>query len=305
MLVENYGRLSRRVLISYTGDKLVERFSKRFSISAPISIVNQEGKISAFYYFPGDFAKDREKEIFLKQFNARMNEGLWTTYTNSDAEPELLYFKELMNIPSLVLEDSQLINGMHYFSAKFDENYSPMVSRFLLDLIDRDSNFQIEEIGPNSGIADLKKFIHSERKLRFVRLIMNKNQEAGQESFVPPPESVLEVKFLSRRSNSSGIYYLSAEPENMKSRDFARILEGVYEGPIYDPVVQSVLFYSGGIPLKTLSAFARFLGTTVIMEMVMDQWSSVVLLKGMKRITESQRHLEIYLDAVQEFNFKG
>ena len=307
MLVENYGRLSRRIVLSYSADKPIEKFSRRFSISSPISILKKSDRISAFYYFPGDFAKDREKEIFLKQFKARMSEGLWTAYTDSRAEPELSYFTNLLDIPSLIIEDSQLKNGTHYFSAKFDENYSTQVSEFLLDLIDRDGNFQIEEISENRGIQDLQRFIHPERSMWFIRIILTLPSYGNMGKFRIPPESVMEVKHISSNGDSRAVFYFSDDVESVLPKGFVRIsdMDNVYEGPVKDQVLHSLMFYSSGIPLKTVSLFQRFQEDSILMEMVMDRWSSVVFLKCLNRVSRRFDGLKVAIDTVQEFKFQN
>lgn len=116
-------RLDMEAIITATGDFPIERFARDKNIIIPAVLTVGEDREGFLYYFEDIEERDRDTAMFLKVNNARKNNKVLTLYSNSTHYMEYNFFRNLIAIPTLVVDFQYVKEGSHYFHVRFHRNY--------------------------------------------------------------------------------------------------------------------------------------------------------------------------------------
>lgn len=122
-------------ILTATGDFPIERFAREKGIIIPAVLTIGENRESFLYYFEDIEEQDRDTAMFLKVNNARKNGNVLTLYSNSTHHMEYTFFRNLIAIPTLVVDFQYVKDGSHYFHVRFHRKYLKEFS----DLISSDA----------------------------------------------------------------------------------------------------------------------------------------------------------------------
>lgn len=304
LLRDTFSKLSSHLVIEYFRDQPAERFAEKYNIIAPMATLFSENKVKSFYYLPAQVENDRDKMIFLQQYNARKNQGIWTIYFNSDFYPDLSFLRRINELPSVVIDDMHLVNGHHYFHARFSELFMQEVSSTVVNLVAENDTFQIVNYGSNMGIDYLMNYLPCEctRSMREARLIIEDYSEDNYGGFEIPDGTVREFKSYSDVECKSGIYYFPEGANIEPPSDFRKISdsESYYEGPIKSEILDFLSYYSTGIPLLSISRVQKFSDGKLTLEYMLNDWTLEILVRRLKEAREKFPELNIYLDYASE-----
>jgi hypothetical protein len=110
-------------IITATGDFPIERFARDKGIIIPAVLTIGENRESFLYYFEDMEEQDRDTAMFLKVNNARKSGSVLTLYSNSTHHMEYSFFRNLIAIPTLVVDFQYVREGSHYFHVRFHRKY--------------------------------------------------------------------------------------------------------------------------------------------------------------------------------------
>lgn len=300
LLRDTYSRLSSHFLIEYFREQPAGRFAEKFGIVAPMSCVLSEDMVKGYYYLPESVESDRDKMIFLRQYGARKQHGVWTVYFNSDFYTDLETIRSLSELPSVIMDDVQLVNGRHVFHARFSGMYMKDVSDMIVRTVSENQNFQIMNYGMNPGIDYIISGISVDRKrsVRAVRIVVENYPEERYGAFTVPDGTAREIKYFAEGSSQKGLYYFPDTMDEKPSSAFTKISDShnYFEGPLRSEILMFLSTFGKNIPMMSLSMAHKFSGERLIIEYLIDEWSSELLIRRVKEAKEKFSNTSIYLD---------
>lgn len=147
------------------------QYSEKFSVSGHIGAFIEDGSINLIYYFPLRVSETREGSIFLQEFNAENNGGMWTIKRSVD-EGTQKFAEACLNIirmKSSVLDILFLKNGTFYVNIIFNHTIIKDVSDVILNEISN-LNAKVEYFGPRNDDSSLIESLKEDMPLSYILL---------------------------------------------------------------------------------------------------------------------------------------
>ena len=142
----------------------------------PVFLFGRDGETWMSTYFPKE-TKSNKLEIALKKFRGIEKENSFVIDSRINNVKDLKIINKLMEIPSFIINRSDMNNGFLNVYARFHSSQLSMVSENLSVYTEDIENSRIEWLGPNPGIIKTMDLINSEYPVSVVTYIIKLNGE--------------------------------------------------------------------------------------------------------------------------------
>jgi len=177
MLVRDIDRkLDMRVILRVRQNTELFDLTKEIKGKFPVFLFGRDGETWMSTYFPKE-PKNNKLEIALKKYHGIEKENSFVIDSRINNVKDLRIINKLMEIPSFIINRSDMNNGFLNIYAKFHSSQLPMVSEDLSDYTEDMENSRVEWLGPNPGIMKTMDLINSEYPVSLVTYIIGLNGE--------------------------------------------------------------------------------------------------------------------------------
>jgi|GEM_PF-1758013 hypothetical protein len=177
MLVRDIDRkLDMRVILRVRQNTELFDLTKEIKGKFPVFLFGRDGETWMSTYFPKE-PKNNKLEIALKKYHGIEKENSFVIDSRINNVKDLRIINKLMEIPSFIINRSDMNNGFLNIYARFHSSQLPMVSEDLSDYTEDMENSRVEWLGPNPGIMKTMDLINSEYPVSLVTYIIGLNGE--------------------------------------------------------------------------------------------------------------------------------
>ena len=177
MLVRDIDRkLDMRVILRVRQNTELFDLTREIKGKFPVFLFGRDGEIWMSTYFPKE-TKSNKLEIALKKFRGIEKENSFVIDSRINNVKDLKIINKLMEIPSFIINRSDMNNGFLNIYARFHSSQLSMVSENLSVYTEDIENSRVEWLGPNPGIIKTMDLINSEYPVSVVTYIIKLNGE--------------------------------------------------------------------------------------------------------------------------------
>ena len=177
MLVRDIDRkLDMRVILRIRQNTELFDLTKEIKGKFPVFLFGRDGETWMSTYFPKE-TKSNKLEIALKKFRGIEKENSFVIDSRINNVKDLKIINKLMEIPSFIINRSDMNNGFLNIYARFHSSQLSMVSEDLSAYTEDVENSRVEWLGPNPGIIKTMDLINSEYPVSIVTYIIKLNGE--------------------------------------------------------------------------------------------------------------------------------
>ena len=177
MLVRDIDRkLDMRVILRIRQNTELFDLTKEIKGKFPVFLFGRDGETWMSTYFPKE-TKSNKLEIALKKFRGIEKENSFVIDSRINNVKDLKIINKLMEIPSFIINRSDMNNGFLNVYARFHSSQLSMVSENLSVYTEDIENSRVEWLGPNPGIIKTMDLINSEYPVSVVTYIIKLNGE--------------------------------------------------------------------------------------------------------------------------------
>ena len=177
MLVRDIDRkLDMRVILRVRQNTELFDLTKEIKGKFPVFLFGRDGETWMSTYFPKE-TKSNKLEIALKKFRGIEKENSFVIDSRINNVKDLKIINKLMEIPSFIINRSDMNNGFLNVYARFHSSQLSMVSENLSVYTEDIENSRVEWLGPNPGIIKTMDLINSEYPVSVVTYIIKLNGE--------------------------------------------------------------------------------------------------------------------------------
>jgi len=194
-------KLDMRLVLKLRQDNEFFNSSSQIDTKLPIYIFRAEDNSTWMsIYFP-KVEKNPKISLIIKKFNAVEKEESYVIDSRINNVKDLAIIDKLMNLPSLVINRSDMKGGYMYVYARFHNSDLVRVSDLLSEYVSDRDNSRLEWLGPSPGIMKIADMVHSDYSIALVTYSVKVDKRN---------------KVLYALSNDSGII---AEVKSNRSKD--------------------------------------------------------------------------------------
>ena len=177
MLVRDIDRkLDMRVILRVRQNTELFDLTREIKGKFPVFLFGRDGETWMSTYFPKE-TKSNKLEIALKKFRGIEKENSFVIDSRINNVKDLKIINKLMEIPSFIINRSDMNNGFLNVYARFHSSQLSMVSENLSVYTEDIENSRVEWLGPNPGIIKTMDLINSEYPVSVVTYIIKLNGE--------------------------------------------------------------------------------------------------------------------------------
>ncbi|GEM_PF-3523291 len=148
-LFENLTLFDRRLRLVVNPDNELSRFSAKFNISSPSSIMLTENYGRAFLYFKEEVHMKREIRILLQEGDARFHDGIWrVSFSVSGAKSYVKAVRRILQVPSCVNVFTHNSKGSFIMDFLFHHSDEDEISSAVLDCVHSSDVTEVMFLGP-------------------------------------------------------------------------------------------------------------------------------------------------------------
>ncbi len=125
--------------------------SKKFHMSIPEHLYINNEEVGEYLFIPEYLKNDRDTALLLSKFHIEEIGDFCILKLSSKEYPEMNIFKELVKIPSVILDYKAMESGFHKFHFTFSRNDLKSVSEFIFDSKRKIPTFEVEYLGKSRG----------------------------------------------------------------------------------------------------------------------------------------------------------
>ncbi|MHB1441098.1 MAG: hypothetical protein ACYCSO_10250 [Cuniculiplasma sp.] len=163
-------------------------------LKLPSFIYDKDGKTWLSTYFPKNL-KIPKVNLIINKFKASEREKTYVVDTMIENQNELSIIDKLVEIPSLIINGSDVYGGFLNVYARFHSSQLEKVSELLARYTSTSKNARIEWLGPSPGIMKIMDDINKEYPLSVVTYSTPINREDIHVREIPSsPKILCEVK---------------------------------------------------------------------------------------------------------------
>ena len=177
MLVRDIDRkLDMRVILRVRQNTELFDLTREIKGKFPVFLFGRDGEIWMSTYFPKE-TRSNKLEIALKKFRGIEKDNSFVIDSRINNVKDLKIINKLMEIPSFIINRSDMNNGFLNVYARFHSSQLSMVSENLSAYTEDVENSRVEWLGPNPGIIKTMDLINSEYPVSIVTYIIKLNGE--------------------------------------------------------------------------------------------------------------------------------
>jgi hypothetical protein len=170
------------------------RATADLEMKLPVFIYDKGGRTWLSTYFPKN-SKIQKLNLLLNKFNASEREMSYVVDSPISDEKELILIDRLVEIPSLIINGSDMKDGFLNVYARFHSSQIEKVSALLSCYATNSKNARIGWLGPSPGIMKLMDDINVDYPLSIVTYVTPINREDIHAREIPDsPRIIAEVK---------------------------------------------------------------------------------------------------------------
>ena len=195
MLVRDIDRkLDMRVILRVRQNTELFDLTREIKGKFPVFLFGRDGEIWMSTYFPKE-TKSNKLEIALKKFRGIEKENSFVIDSRINNVKDLKIINKLMEIPSFIINRSDMNNGFLNVYARFHSSQLSMVSENLSAYTEDVENSRVEWLGPNPGIIKTMDLINSEYPVSIVTYIIKLNgEDRTMSELAHNLDSIAEIK---------------------------------------------------------------------------------------------------------------
>ncbi len=160
----------------------------------PVFIYDKDGQTWISTYFPKN-SKMQKLNLLLNKFNASEREMSFVVDSTISDDKELILIDKLVEIPSLIINGSDMKDGFLNVYARFHSSQIEKVSELLSNYAPNSKNARISWLGPSPGIMEMMNNINKDYPLSIVTYVTPINREDIHTKEIPDsPRIIAEVK---------------------------------------------------------------------------------------------------------------
>lgn len=179
--------------------------TKNIGKTLPVFIFQNEGKTFMSTYFPKD-TNGRSLELILRKFDAVELEGSFVTTSRINNVHDLALIKELIELPSVVLNRADMSNGFLNIFLRFHSNERGKISSILSEYTKDKENSRVEWLGPSPGITYIIDLINSQYPVSIVTFEID-DQDGSSMGLLGSDDSIAEVKGADQDGGLKSVLY--------------------------------------------------------------------------------------------------
>lgn len=207
-------RLDMRLRIIVEPDPKLSELSKKFGVYSEIGLLLYEEQPELILFFPNNVEKNRELRIFLREFDAVENSGIWTVRLKSNREEGFIRLTfALLDIPSVVLSSFSLVDGFYHIDFIFNAENNSAVSSVLVEHLKNQSTINVDYLGRSNEIQEVLQAVNSRTQLSLFEINMIPPDEEMKPERNPMGDKwfrILKTPFGS--SSVEGLYFVDRIP---------------------------------------------------------------------------------------------
>jgi len=232
MLVRDIDRkLDMQLIFHVREDTELFNMTKNMKEKFPVFIFGLGDETWMSTYFP-KIAGSNRLDVIMKKFRGIERDKAYVIDSRINSVRELKIISKLVEIPSFVINRSDMNDGFLNISARFHSSQMPLVSNEISKNTEDIQNLRVEWLGPNPGIMRTIDQINSEYPISLVTYIniIDENDEIVSE-LTSNVDTMAEIKNskISEGMFRAVLYTNSPSVESIKGVTPISKKEGIFE----------------------------------------------------------------------------
>lgn len=243
MLVRDIDRkLDMRVVLRLRQNTELFNLTRELKGKFPVFLFNRGEETWMSTYFPRE-QKSQRLEIVLNKLHGIEKENSFVIDSRINNIKDLMIVNKLIEIPSFIINRSDMNNGFLNIYARFHSTNLSDVSKNLTDYTGDMENSRVEWLGPNPGIIKTMDIINSEYPVSFVTYMVKlEGENKALSELAHKADTLVEIKNSQMRDGKfQAVMYSNSdltrliEGINVISKD-----DGIFEMALTDEVLELV-----------------------------------------------------------------
>ncbi|MHB8360875.1 MAG: hypothetical protein ACYDAO_02385 [Thermoplasmataceae archaeon] len=239
-------------------------FKSTAKITKPMSVyiyLEDEKTMMTTYFRKADVSND--SGLFLKKYNAIELEDAYAITSRINNQKDLFIIGELLNLPSVVINRSDMNSGFLNVYMRFHRTMAPEISKLLAKYTMDKDNSRVQWLGPSMGIINIINIINSQYPISVITYITSLDQENLE--FVRRFEGIeflLEIKNVRTIDDGFGSILYTSEKTVIGRDDGIKIIseeDGVYEMILRNKILSEVRERANRAHISRLRYFVKII----------------------------------------------
>ncbi|MHB8372139.1 MAG: hypothetical protein ACYDAO_04075 [Thermoplasmataceae archaeon] len=288
---EHIDKLNWKLRISLEPETEFSKISKKFGVKTEVGIHLMPDASEISLLFQKDIEQKREIKMFLREFNAEERNGIWFVKRKIDKTLDFFdMIRELLRIPSIVLVNTWLLEGVYRIEFIFHSIDSVKVSKTIIENLPTIDNAFLEYLGPNDGYSSIISAINERTDISLIEIELTPPNDGKFQQLNSMGNSWTYIAKVPYGPEDLGGVYLTSE-KTFDRTDLIKITEDVVYSPsMENPYIQYIndeMNLKGIIPLSRIYAFhSPFLKIYMLMPKMIINSFLAVLSSSMKLMPE-------------------
>ncbi len=243
MLVRDIDRkLDMRVILRLRQNTELFNLTRELKGKFPVFLFNRDEETWMSTYFPKE-QRNQRLEIVLKKLQGIEKENSFVIDSRINNVKDLRIVNKLIEIPSFIINRSDMNNGFLNIYARFHSTNLPDVSENLSAYTGDVENSRVEWLGPNPGIMKTMDLINSEYPVSLVTYVVKlEGENKALSELAHNANTLVEIKNsqMSDGKFQAVMYSNSDLTKLIKGVNVISKEDGIFEMPLTDEILESV-----------------------------------------------------------------
>ncbi|MHB8360707.1 MAG: hypothetical protein ACYDAO_00810 [Thermoplasmataceae archaeon] len=234
-------KLDWKLCISLEPETDFSEISKKLGVKTELGIHFLQDSTEITLFFPREIEQERELRIFLQEFHAVERSGICCVKRIIKKTTKFFdMIHDLLRIPSVVMIDSWMKNGIHRVEFIFNSKEIFDVSDILTQQISTLDKAFIEFLGPCEGFGKVVSSIDTRTKLSLIDIELTPPEDVMSMETSPIGDSWVYMSKMPYGFGEAGGIYFTSE-QHAGTGKFVEITEGVlYTNLMKNPYIEYI-----------------------------------------------------------------
>ncbi len=280
----------------------IEVFSRDHNMFIPAILIAGQDKVAVLYYFSESSVKgNRDMEIFLNKYEARLSNGIYTLYASSTKYKAYYLLGKIIDIPSVMNYASYVWNGRHYFHFAFRHEYLPDLSDIILKS-DSPEGMLINRLGKNNRMQEVLEWI--DQKLNLFEITVET---------IPPPEELqpdrnpigdVWAREIKCRTFDGSVRAVYCTPNSREIEGAVRVADHIFELTTQNELLSYLSSKDGNIMIPAFRRFQSLENARFTISMVLPYAFTGEYIRKIARATSRFPNWRVFLKNVSSYSAK-